>query len=378
MHISWSVVIIWYVLGFYFYLKFDKENKMKIRKRRLLAVAAAALLLTGCAMGEASGEKTVQGISALEEGSYSEAQGLFEDAIRENEDQMLAYRGLGLAYMGQARYEEAQEAFETALEQAEEKQPENRQDIRLYLASVLYRQGDYEKTIDVCTEILEAEPKGVADACYLRGAGYLHEGSQDDAKKDFDRAVTLQPEDYDLYLNIYETYRDMSLSGIGGEYLQKALDIQGEELEDYYNRGRIYYYLEDYEEAQSQLIGPVEQKYEPAMNLIGRVYIAQGDYDHARNVYEQIQTEYGESVSSYNGLALCAMESGNYDEALGYIGQGLALEGTEGKQELYFNEIVAYERKLDFEAAKEKAEAYVASYPADEAGRKELTFLDSR
>lgn len=351
---------------------------MRIKRRKLLALAAAALVLTGCAMGEASGEKTVQGISALEAGNYSQAQELFEAAVLENEDLMLAYRGLGLAYMGQALYEEAREAFETALEQTDKKQPENRQDIQLYLAAVLYRQGEYELTIDVCTEILEEEPKGVADAYYLRGAGYLHEDSQDDAKQDFDRAVALLPEDYDLYLNIYETYREMNLSGIGGEYLQSALDIQGEKLEDYYNRGRIYYYLGDYDEAQSQLIGPVEQKYEPAMNLIGRVYMAQEDFDHARNVYEQMQTEYGESVAGYNGLALCAMASGSYDEALGYIAQGLALEETEGKQELFFNEIVAYERKLDFAAAKEKAEAYVSAYPSDEAGRKELTFLKSR
>ena len=47
-------------------------------------------------------------------------------------------------------------------------------------------------------------------------------------------------------------------------------------------------------------------------------------------------------------------------------------------QDLYFNEIVAYEKKLDFVTAKTKAEAYVASYPADEAGQKEWTFLSTR
>ena len=190
--------------------------------------------------------------------------------------------------------------------------------------------------------------------------------------------MAFDPTDYDLYLNIYETYSQMNLSGVGGDYLQSALSIQGEELEDYYNRGRIYYYLGSYDQAQSQLIVPVEQKYEPAMDLIGQVYLAQGDYAHAKDIYSQMQTEFGESVDSYNGLALCAIADEDYDGALSYISQGLALDGTEGKQDLYFNEIVAYEKKLDFVTAKTKAEAYVASYPADEAGQKEWTFLSTR
>lgn len=114
------------------------------------------------------------------------------------------------------------------------------------------------------------------------------------------------------------------------------------------------------------------------MDLIGQVYLAQGDYAHAKDIYSQMQTEFGESVGSYNGLALCAIADEDYDGALSYISQGLALDGTEGKQDLYFNEIVAYEKKLDFATAKTKAERYVASYPADEAGQKEWTFLSTR
>ena len=60
------------------------------------------------------------------------------------------------------------------------------------------------------------------------------------------------------------------------------------------------------------------------------------------------------------------------------ITKGLALSNDKGKQDLYFNEIVVYEKKLDFVTAKTKAEAYVASYPADEAGQKEWTFLSTR
>lgn len=341
-------------------------------------ILAAALMLGGCAMGGATGDKTVQGIHALEEQNYQEAQKLFAQAVQEGEQDVLAYRGLGQAYMGLAKYEEAEAAFTAALESTDDRMPENRQDIMLYLATVQYREGKYEETISTCDEILEEAEKGNADAYFLRGASYLYEDLQDEASRDFNAAVNLAGEDYDLYLNIYECYSKMNLSGLGGEYLQSALDIKGDELENYYNRGRIYYYLEDYETAQSQLIRPVEAKYEPAMYLIGKVYLALEDYEHAQAIYQQIQSEFGTDVQVYNGLALCAIESGDYDTALSCITQGLELEGTAGKQELYFNEIVAYERKLDFAAAKAKAQEYVERYPSDEAGQKEWIFLSTR
>lgn len=360
--------------------RYERMQYMKKRIRGLecAALAAAMLLLGGCAMGGASGDKTVQGNHALDDGEYQQAQQLFAEAIQEGEQEMLAYRGLGLAYMGLARYEEAEQSFQEALDCSDDKMPENRRDIELYLATVQYRQEKYEETIATCDDILKEAAGGNADAYFLRGASYLYEGLQEEAKKDFDAAVAMQPEDYDLYLNIYECYRQQNLSGLGGAYLQSALDIQGDDVEHYYNRGRIYYYLENYEEAQSQLIGPVESKYEPAMYLIGRVYLAMEDYEHAQAIYQQLQSEFGESAETYNGLALCAIESGDYDTALSYISQGLALDGTDGKQELYFNEIVAYERKLDFGTAKEKAQAYVQNYPGDEAGQKEWTFLTTR
>ena len=371
-------------------MKTSKENERmiafkKVRKAvknmkwmRCIMIAAAAVMLGGCAMGGATGEKTVLGIQYLEDEDYQQAQKMFEEAILEGEQDTLAYRGLGIAQMGMAQYEEAAASFEQALDAADERMPENVLDISLYLATAQYRMKEYEETADTCTRILEKSEQGDAQAYFLRGASCLYEDMPEEAEEDFARAIALAPDDYDLYLNIYECYSDNDLSGVGGEYLQSALNIQGDDLEHYYNRGRIYYYLGNYEEAQSQLIGPVEAGYEPAMFLIARVYMAQEDYERAEAVYLQIQQESGESAQIFNGLALCAMERGNYDFALGYITQGLALEGASGKQELYFNEIVLYERKLDFEKARIKAQEYVERYPADEKGIRELTFLKTR
>lgn len=348
-------------------------------KRGVLWAAAAAvcLLLSGCTMGEATGDNTVAGNQALSEGSYEEALSLFQEAQAQGETAVLALRGEGLACMGLGRYEEAEQAFQEALDAADDKMPENTKDIRLYLATAQYRQDKYEDAISTCDDILEEETSD-ADARFIRGASSLFLGNESDAKRDFDAAAAAAPEDYDLFLNIYECYAQISQSAVGDEYLEQALTIQGEDAEHYYNRGRIYYYLENYTEAENQLLVPVDEKYEPAMYLMGQVYLAQGDYARGAGIYQQIQSEFGESAACYNGLAQCSLAEGDYDMALSYIAQGLALDGNEGKQELYFNEIVAYERKQDFDTAKTKAEEYVSRYPSDEAGQKEWEFLSTR
>ena len=359
-------------------MKCKMKKSKKIRYTAGAALLSAMVLLGGCAMGSATGNKTTLGIAEQEKGNYQQALELFQDAIQEKEQQMLAYRGLGISYLGLAQYEDAEDAFGAALECADSRQPENVQDISLYLATAQYRQEKYEDTIITSTEILEESETGNASAYFLRGASYLNEGQQEAAASDFDAAVAREPEDYDLYLNIYECYRTLNLSGVGSGYLQSALNIQGEDMEHYYNRGRIYYYLENYEEAQSQLIGPVEAGYEPAMYLIGKVYLALEDYDHALAVYQQIQQKYGDSAALFNGYAMCSIASGDYDGALSYISQGLAMGESDSLQELYFNEIVAYEKKLDFATAKAKAQEYVQRYPGDETGQKEWTFLSTR
>ena len=60
------------------------------------------------------------------------------------------------------------------------------------------------------------------------------------------------------------------------------------------------------------------------------------------------------------------------------ISSGISIASDDEMQSLLFNEIVAYEKKLDFSTAQEKAVSYVGMYPEDEEAAKELDFLKSR
>lgn len=65
------------------------KTKWMVKKAGLVCgfMAAASLFLGGCAMGGATGKKTVQGISALESEDYHQAQKLFEEAVKEGEEE---------------------------------------------------------------------------------------------------------------------------------------------------------------------------------------------------------------------------------------------------------------------------------------------------
>ena len=351
----------------------------KYKSRRCAAAAvllAAALLQTGCAGGYSGGSKTHSGEELLENGDYAAALEQFDAAISAGEDEVPAWRGYGIACMAQGQYEEAAEAFETALNYTDSKMPETVRDLRLYLISALYRAQKWPEVVGTCEVLLENEK--LTEAYYYLGAAYLKLGDSAQAGEQFDSAAAISPRDYSLYLQIYERYEEENMTGIGNTYLQTALQIPPESRDDNLRIGQIYYYLEQYDLAKNALNESVEDRYLPAVRMMGEIYLAQEDFNHALAMYQILRDEGGEKPEVYNGLAQCAIAAGNYDQALDYIGQGLALKEEEGKQQLRFNEIVVYERKLDFSTAKIKAEAYCTLYPTDEKAQKELAFLNTR
>ena len=173
----------------------------------------------------------------------------------------------------------------------------------------------------------------------------------------------------------------------GTRYLEAVLSTEAKGAEDLCSRGRIYYYMGDYTNAQKELTDASNQGSTEALLVLGMVYGAQSDYANARAMYQQYINQKLDDTSGdqtqtaaqgYNGLAVCDMAEGNYDSALENISSGISIASDDEMQSLLFNEIVAYEKKLDFSTAQEKAVSYVGMYPEDEEAAKELDFLKSR
>lgn len=330
-------------------------------------------LLGGCQKKEPANYEL--GLESLEKKDYAQAIEYFREAVKEEENPVNAWRGIGISWTEQGIFDKAQEAFSTALELTEKNEKAMKIDLYLYLADALYHQEDYAGCVQKCEELLRIQK--VKDGYFLRGSAYLHMSEYSNADKDFSRVIS-DSEEYEDYLDIYKVYSECNLNADGGEYLEEALEIEPKDAEDYYNRGRIYYYLTEYKNAEKELKKALKKKEVRASIYLGKVYVASGDLKKAKSIYkESLETEEVQA-EAYNGLAYCAMSEGDYDKALSYIKKGLKVDNPEVNQALLFNEIVVYEKKLDFASAKHRMSTYLEKYPADEAAVRENYFLQTR
>lgn len=347
---------------------------MNRKYRRSLIVGGCLLcLLTGCAGNQNSNYE--QGALDLENKEYESAIENFELAVAEKEHTAEALRGEGIAYLRLGNYEEAKKAFSSALKKAEKSKTEVKTDILSYLSSVEYKLADYESSLKHAEALMDL--KESKEAHFLKGSAELRLDQYDDAKEDFSKVIE-KSEDYDDYLQVYKVYADYDLKADGASYLEQALEIDGKGKEDAYNKGRIYYYLEEYDKAKEELSSSYEDGYKDAAIYLGKVYAELGDIDNAKSMYQECLSEKGYQAKAYNGLAYCNILEEDYTSALENIQKGLDTGDEEEKQGLLFNEIVVYEKTSDFATAKEKIAEYLKAYPSDEKAVKESYFLGTR
>lgn len=311
----------------------------------------------------------------LEQGSYEYALQGYEASVKNEVKLPHSYRGAGIANLRLGNYEAAVECFTNALN-SENIGKALRKDVLSYRATASYKAGAYEDAMADC-QTLSEDGALDADGYFLTGKVALAMDSYEEAASNFQQAY-VEESTYDMAIRIYQAYIEKDMEADGTRYLEAALKTEPKDVQDYCDRGRVYYYMEDYANAQKELIEAANQESTEAVLLLGMVYLAQNDVSNARAMYQEYVSKEGASAKGYNGLALCDIQEGNYSEALANITNGLPSATTEEMQSLLFNEIVVYEKMLDFSTALQKAKEYLEMFPEDEAAAKELAFLKTR
>ncbi len=311
----------------------------------------------------------------LDQGMYDFAIEEFRQTIEGNYNVAQSYRGAGVASMKLGDYETAIEYFDYALNY-DKLGSSLEKDILDYRATSNLKLGNASEAMADCQKVLALGSLN-ADEYFLLGKVALELDSYDEAANYFQQSFA-DSEDHDNAIEIYQAYVEKGMEADGTAYLEASLNNSPKSAEDYYERGEIFYYMEDYNQAQQELITAVNQGSTEAMLLLGSVYLAREDTSNARALYLQYVTEEGSAAKGYNGLAMCDIEDGNYSSALQNIQMGLENASTSEMQDLMYNEIVVYEKQLDFATALQKTEDYLNLFPADEAAKKEMVFLQSR
>ncbi len=347
----------------------------KMKKTGLIIAAAAMLLLTGCG-GEAKTDNISAGMEAIQNLQYETALQHFDAALEANENERQLCRGMGLAYMGLSEYENAIAYLEKALQLSDGTPKDMDFDINYYLAIAYFRNGQASDAIGAYDAILALRPKET-EACFLRGCVKLESGNYEGAKQDFDQAIAQDKENYDRLIDIYIALADNGYKDVGKEYFQQVIADNEKTISDY-DMGRIYYYLEDYENARNYLSKvKISTDYEASLYL-GRTYEALGDYNYASSIYNDYTLNDQSQPEIYNQLGLCRMQMGEYELALSSFQSAMGIEGNDMMQTLKFNEIVAYEHLGNYRQASILMENYLKNYPDDQQARREYEFLSTR
>lgn len=348
-----------------------------MRNKKIIWMLAAGLgmtLLTGC--GGENKKTYEQANTDLEQGNYDYALNEYQACISAGYKLSQSYRGSGIVKLRTGDYQGAIDDLTSALND-EKTGKSDQKDILEYRAAAELKAELYDQAMADCQTLAEDYSLNANDY-YLTACVALAMDSYDEASSNFSEAYG-SDSTYEMAIQIYEAYLTQDMEADGTRYLEAALKTEAKTADDYCERGKVYYYMQDYDNARTELTTASEKGSTEAALILGMVYMAQGDTANARSFYQQYIDADGEDpAKGYNGLALCDIADGDYDSALQNISQGLGDATSDEMRDLLFNEIVVYEKKLDFSTALSKAQEYVQTFKDDEAAAKELTFLQSR
>lgn len=347
----------------------------KARKRLICFTGGILLVLTLGGCGEA-GEKTRSAVQMIQELDYQGALEQLDSAEESGENLRLINRARGIACMGLIDYQSAASYFEEALAGSDGLVQNVDYDLNFYLAAAYTKSGRYNEAEAIYNAILALRSEE-EDAYFLRGNVRLALHNYEGAMEDFDRAISMNQTNYDRLIEIYEVLDYYGYGETGQVYLRNALESGGKDM-DQYVRGRIYYFLGEYQNAYLALEEAKEKGGAESYLYLGRAYEATGDYNYAANVYNGYLEKNEGNAEMYNQLGLCEMTRGEYRKALEAFQAGMQLQNTTMMQTLSFNEIVAYEYLGEYMQAQVLMENYLKNYPDDEQAKREYEFLSTR
>ena len=352
-----------------------KKIRGKVQKTVLLIVFTSLFLLSGCdsRAKESDLEAAYTQIEACE---YEGALAALDIAEESGEDMAYILRARGVANMGLTNYEEAVEQFIAALGYSDWRIDDFDIDVNYYLADTYERMGKDSEAIDTYSAILGIREKDML-AHYRRGRVRLRQNDHDGALEDFERALKLEPDNYDLRIEIAGRLTESGYEDEGRSYLEQFLAEKEKKLSDF-DKGRIYFYMEDYATAKTYFEEARDDDDQSTILFLGKTYEMLGDYNYATSTYQNYLSKHPEAALIHNQLGLSRLESGDYAGAKEAFQTARNLNNTGIDQTLSFNEIVACEYTGDFNQAKVLMEAYIKKYPDDEVAKREALFLSTR
>lgn len=325
----------------------------------LMAIFMGAL--GGCSVTASArvNKKLDLAVKYLSEHEYEEAILAYQEAIKIDSKNLIAYKGLSLAYALQDKREQAKDAINEGLQQL----PGNIS-LQLNMAALLYEQGRKDEAEDIYQDLLEGKLEGEKDK-YLVLMAYTHmlhsEKRDADALTILEKAAETSTHDYQLLALLAEYYFYNNQSDKAREAIQRSLAIERNQSASYrllakmdrYRPERLVElgneYLENGDSHAGQvivLLGLQEQgkfkevlsRYQEASTelkkqpelliLVAQAYIMEDKPDMALSLLKDINTDKLQDAGILAQLAGIYLDLENYEKAREIAWQGIAKDAS--------------------------------------------------
>ena len=268
-----------------------------------------------------------------------------------SEKKALEYKQLGISQMKEAKYEDAVSSFQKALDQSLGRIRAQELDVCYYKALAQYKSGDTKAAIKTYDGLVDYDKKNW-EVYYLRGSVLLADGQPDACLKDYDKAVSLNDSDAELYGHISENLQNAGRTQEAQKYLEQGLNKMLTQAAD---KGADRAYL-----------------------ALGKLYTSEKKMEDAKAAFQKYMEKHPKDADALEQLASIAADAGDYADAATYYKDAMEAASGDQVKELQKALVAVYEKNGDFASALEEAKDYVADYPEDETMQKEYEFLQTR
>ena len=191
----------------------------------------------------------------------------------------------------------------------------------------LYTQGQYQKTLDKSSQLLEQYPYSI-NLYNIIGASNKGLGKLDEAIEAFNKALSIKPDYAEAYYNMGVILKKQGKLDEAIEAFNKALSIKPDYAEAYYNmgnalknQGKLKEAIEAYNNAIS-----IKPDYAEAYSNMGNALQEQGRLDEAIEAFKKALSIKPDHARAQNNLGLTLYDQGKFDEAILALKKAIAIE----------------------------------------------------
>lgn len=377
-------------------------------------IIAVMLIFTGCS--NKAGRYYEDGMTAYEDGNYSEAVTLFASAAEANPDKAeylinygfaligtgecdkaesaflgavlekdikmvkennkQAYRGAGIACYMNSDYETAIEYFDKALEYTVLEELDI--DILLYKAASYEESKDISKALDVYNELFE-KGKDTAALHHIKADVLRKQEKYEESLEEYNKALEFEKDNFSLYFGKYAVLAELGREEEARQVLDRAEEIEVFDNAGLFDVGKVHFYQKNYEAALIELGQAADKGYSEAWYYLAEINMNKGSYEEALKNYElYLAAKNKPNAAMYIQMSTCYLMLGEYEMAGEYITLAASYNDSSIRQAYVRNNIIYLERMGQFEEAHELLTRYIKLYPEDEEALKELIYIETR